>query len=70
MKHARKPNPGGAELVDLELHCLHCGTRLYAPVAGARQVVASVQNGGIAILICSACGHAQSISQKRRQTQD
>lgn len=70
MKHAQKQSQGGMELVDLEMHCLSCGTRLYAPVEGARQVVAGVQRGGIVILICSTCGHLQSVGQKRHRTHD
>jgi len=69
MRNTRKLFRGVDEVVDLELNCKNCGTRLYAPVQVARQAVATVQNGGIAVLICPYA-HIQSIRQRRRRTHD
>lgn len=54
------------ELVDTELQCVTCGTRLYISIAAAPAVMASLQRCGAAILIC-ICGQAQLIRWKRRQ---
>ncbi len=54
------------EVVDMELHCVTCGTRLYVPISQADAVVASLERCGAAILVC-ICGQAQLIGWKRQQ---
>jgi hypothetical protein len=54
------------EMVDMELHCVRCGTRLYVPISRATAVVASLERCGAAILVCT-CGQMQLIWWKRRQ---
>ena len=49
------------ELVDLELNCLTCQRRLYAPLSAAKQVVATVNSGNTAILLCPHCGQGNVI---------
>jgi len=51
------------DLVDMELHCVTCGTRLYLSVPQAEAVIASLERTGAAILIC-ICGQAQLIRRK------
>jgi hypothetical protein len=69
MSHTQKRSEVIEEMTDLELNCKNCGTRLYAPVLAARQVVTTVQSGGTAWLICPY-GHLQYIRQKRQKTHD
>jgi hypothetical protein len=70
MKKSEKRSKGGGEIVDLELNCLSCGGRLYTSVESAMQIFATVQSGGIGILICP-CGQVQSIQRKwKRKTHD
>jgi hypothetical protein len=69
MKNIEKRCGSVDEVVDLELNCKVCRTRLYAPVLEARQVVATVLSGGMAWLICPY-GHVQYIRQKGKKTQD
>ena len=57
---------GAEEMVDMELHCVKCGTRLYVPISQATAVVASLERCGVAILVCT-CGQAQLIWWKHRQ---
>ncbi len=57
---------GREEMVDMELHCVTCGTRLYVPISRAGAVVASLGRCGAAILVC-ICGQAQLIRWKRQQ---
>lgn len=57
---------GTEEVVDMELHCVRCGTRLYVPISQAEAVVTSLERCGAAILVC-ICGQAQLIRRKRRQ---
>jgi hypothetical protein len=51
------------EVVDMELRCVTCGTRLYVSVPQADAVFASLERTGAAILIC-VCGQAQLIRSK------
>ena len=51
------------DLVDMELHCVTCGARLYLSVPQAEAVIASLERTGAAILIC-ICGQAQLIRHK------
>lgn len=57
------------EVVDMELHCVRCKTRLYVPLSQASAVIASLERTGVAILIC-ICGQAQLIRSKRQQKHD
>ena len=57
------------EVVDMELHCVTCGTRLYVSVLQADAVIASLERTGAAILIC-VCGQAQIIRRKLKQMND
>ncbi len=45
---------GSDDVVDMELHCVACGTRLYLAVPQAQAVIASLERTGAAILICVA----------------
>ena len=57
---------GTQEVVDTELHCVKCGTRLFIPASQADAVLASLERCGAAILVC-ICGQAQLIRWKRQQ---
>jgi hypothetical protein len=57
------------EVIDMELHCVTCGTRLYVPVPQTDAVIASLDRIGAAILIC-VCGQAQIIRRKRQRRND
>jgi hypothetical protein len=57
------------EVVDMELHCVTCGTRLYVSVLQADAVIASLERTGAAILIC-VCGQAQIIRRKFQRRDD
>lgn len=54
---------GSDDVVDMEINCVRCKTRLYVPVAQANAVIASLERTGAAILIC-VCGQAQLIRWK------
>jgi len=60
---------GSDDVVDMELHCVACGTRLYLAVPQAQAVIVSLERTGAAILIC-VCGQAQLIRQKRHKRHD
>ena len=60
---------GTEEVVDMELQCVRCQTRLYVPVSQARAVIASLERAGAAVLIC-VCGQAQLIRSKRQKRHD
>lgn len=57
---------GMDEMVDMELHCVACGTRLYVSISQVTAVVASLERCGAAILVC-ICGQAQLIRRKCQQ---
>ena len=57
------------EMVDMELRCVRCQTRLYVSVSQVRAVIASVERTGAAILIC-VCGQAQLIWSQQKQRND
>jgi hypothetical protein len=61
----REKRSNTEEAIDMELHCVTCGTRLYVPISQANAVVASLKRCGAAILVC-ICGQAQLIRWKRR----
>lgn len=60
---------GTEEVVDMELQCVRCKTRLYVPVSQVTAVIASLERTGAAILIC-VCGQAQLIRSKCQQRHD
>ena len=60
---------GSDDVVDMELHCVRCKTRLYVPASQAEAVIASLERTGAAILIC-ICGQAQLILAKRQKRHD
>lgn len=51
-------------VVDMELDCVTCGTRLYVSDASIDVVLASLRCAGVAILICAACRQAQIVRWK------
>jgi hypothetical protein len=57
------------EVVDMELYCITCGTRLYVSVPQAGAVITSLERTGAAILIC-VCGQAQIIRHKIQRRND
>ena len=64
-----KKHSNSDEVVDMELHCLVCGTRLYVSAQQAEAVIASLERTGAAILIC-ICGQAQIIRRKLQRMND
>lgn len=64
-----KKQPGSDEVVDMELHCVTCGARLYVSALQADAVIASLERTGAAVLIC-ICGQAQLIWCKRHKRDD
>jgi hypothetical protein len=60
---------GPEEVVDMELQCVRCKTRLYVPVSRVNAVIASLERTGAAILIC-VCGQAQLIRSKHQKRHD
>lgn len=52
------------DVVDMEVDCVLCATRLYVPLTALNPVLTSLRRVGGAILICHACGQAQLISGK------
>ena len=63
--NARK-HSSADEVVDMELNCVTCGIRLYVSVPQAEAVIASLEQTGVAVLIC-VCGQAQLIRRKLRR---
>jgi hypothetical protein len=57
------------EVVDMELRCVTCGTRLYVSAPQADAVITSLERAGAAILIC-VCGQAQIIRHKLQRRND
>jgi hypothetical protein len=64
-----KKQTNADDVVDKELHCVTCGTRLYVSVPQADAVIASLERTGAAILIC-VCGQAQIIRRKLKKMND
>ena len=60
---------GTEEVVDMELQCVRCQTRLYVPVSQVSAVLASLERTGAAILIC-VCGQAQLIRSRCQKRHD
>jgi len=56
--------PYSNDVVDMEVNCVLCTTRLYVPLTALGAVLASLRRVGSAILICHACGQAQLVSEK------
>lgn len=50
-----------SEVVDMELHCIACGTRLYMPTSQASAAIAFLKRTGATILICT-CVQAQLVN--------
>ena len=67
MTNKTRSEPSG--VVDMELHCVACGARLYVAVPQAGAVIASLKRTGAAILVCM-CGQAQLIRWKRQKRND
>ena len=61
--------PRSNEVVDMEVDCVFCKTRLYVPDTSIDAVLASLRLVGRAILVCYACGQAQLVSWKMPQSQ-
>ena len=57
------------DVVDMELACVTCHSRLYVPVAQVDAVLASLARTGAAILIC-VCGQAQLIRAQSQPRHD
>ena len=55
------------EVVDTEVHCVRCETRLYVPISQVDAVIASLQRTGAVILICVG-KHSLSNRGTRRGT--
>ena len=64
-----KKQANSDDVVDMELHCVTCGMRLYVSVPQADAVIASLERTGAAILIC-VCGQAQIIRRKHQRRND
>lgn len=56
--------PHSNDVVDMEVDCVLCKTRLYVPSTALDAVLASLRRTGGAILICTACGQAQLVTGK------
>ncbi len=52
------------DLLDMDVNCITCGTRLYVPDALTDRIVAALEKTGTVILICT-CGQPQSIHWKQ-----
>ncbi len=61
-KVERHLHPNG--VVDMELDCATCRTRLYVSDASIDAVLASLRRAGAAVLVCYACGQGQMIRWK------
>ena len=64
-----KRRAGAEEVVDMEVQCVRCQTRLYVPLSQAGAVVASLERTGAVILIC-VCGQAQLVRSKCQKRHD
>jgi hypothetical protein len=69
MSMSAKKQAGSHDVVDMELHCVRCGTRLYVSIPQAGAVIVSLERTGAAILIC-VCGQAQLIRRKLKKMND
>ena len=54
--------PRSNDVVDMEVDCVLCATRLYVPLTALGTVLSSLRRVGGAILICHACGQAQLVN--------
>ena len=61
--------PRYKDVIDMEVDCVFCKTRLYVPDTSIDAVLASLRLVGRAILVCYACGQAQLVSWKMPQSQ-
>ena len=51
-------------VVDMELDCVICCTRLYVLEALIDAILASLERAGAAILVCAVCNQAQLVRWK------
>jgi hypothetical protein len=65
-KNRKKSSNGSQDVVDLERTCIVCRTPLYLPVSVAGQVIATLQSGGVAVLLCPY-GHVQYLRQEQQR---
>ena len=61
MNSVLSPRSGG--VVDMEMYCVICRVRLYVSDAAIDAVLTSLEQTGVAILICT-CGQAQIVRWK------
>ncbi len=57
-------NPRCEEVIDMEMDCVFCKTRLYVPDTSIDAVLASLRLVGRAVLVCHACGRGQLVNWK------
>jgi len=69
MSMSARKQTGSDDVVDMELHCVRCGARMYVPVQQAGAVIVSLERTGAAILIC-VCGQVQLIRLQRQRQND
>lgn len=58
-----KKQPDSDGVIDMELRCISCGMQLYVPDMSIDSILTSLEQTGVAILICM-CGQAQTIRWK------
>jgi hypothetical protein len=52
-------HPRSSDVVDMEVDCVLCKSRLYVPYNAIDSVIASFRRVGGAVLICHVCGMVQ-----------
>ena len=62
MRQSKPPNLD--EMIDLELDCAICGTRLYVSETLIDTVLASLKQAGSVMLVCYACNQPQLVRWK------
>jgi hypothetical protein len=60
--------PRSGDVVDMEVDCVLCKSRLYVPYNALDPVLASFRRVGGAVLICHVCGMVQLVSGKIPQS--
>lgn len=58
-------NNKNQQLIDMELTCSHCHSRLLLPTKQALWVHAEITKGRQVILVCGQCGTGNSFSYRR-----
>jgi len=61
--------PRSNEVVDMEVDCVFCKTRLYVADTSLDAVLDSLRRVGGAVLVCHVCGQAQLVSWKMPRSQ-